>query len=71
MSAQRVGAKWLRRLKRETELDVAFGVCHGGYEINFVTTDHRHYRYYMKDRTWVPVQTYVHYTSCQGVIDGA
>lgn len=73
MSAQSLGPRWIRRLRRVTGLDVVRGWSHGGYDLAFATADHQHgwfdikaYRGVTSGQAWgieEPDQV-VHYSSC-------
>ncbi len=68
MSAQRIGPKKLKRLERETGLDMVRAWSHGGYWFNFVTPEHKHgsvncktFEVEWDDGTRPSI---MHYTSC-------
>lgn len=63
MGAQRLGVKWVRRLSRNTGLDVVAGWSYGSYLHGFVTSDHEHCWYDMKTGEYGP-STNGCYTSC-------
>lgn len=52
MSAQVLGARWLRRAHRITGLEPVRGWSHGGYWLGFVTKDHVHYVVHTSSREW-------------------
>ena len=70
MGAQRLSAKTLRRVSRNTGLDdLKHGVAFGGYSYVVTTYGHRHYWYDLKTGEWGvwgggPGER--HFSSCPG-----
>lgn len=64
MSAQQLNAKSVRRIARATGLPVIGGWSHGGYNLGFVTEDHRHGVFDKKTGEWWWEEPVSHYTSC-------
>lgn len=67
MSAQRVGARLLRRMSAAAGTELLRGWSHGGYWLNFVTPDHRHGSYHTTTREirWWLVGDFCCYTTCR------
>lgn len=68
MSAQRLSARSIRRIERDTGLDIKMAWAHGGYTMDFVTAEHRHGWWDKKDRTWgffAPGDLLHYYPSCR------
>lgn len=67
MSAQRLGAKSLRRIASQTGIEnLKHAVAHGGYVFVLTTRDHRHFEYDKKVQAATPVELSVHFSSCPG-----
>jgi hypothetical protein len=70
MSAQRLGAKALRRIEKDVGEPVLRGWSHGGYTFGFVTPDHHHGWWNKVSHEWGwevdgPGPDHLtHYTSC-------
>jgi len=66
MSAQRLGDKKLRRLRRDTGLPIIRAWAHGGYMYDFVTQGHLHGVYDMKTGEWrIYRSNTLHYDTCR------
>ena len=70
MSAQRLSAKSIRRIERSTPQAIRRAWGHGGYEMGFVTPDHRHGWWDKKTGNWYWDDNPIHYTSCRELFDG-
>lgn len=68
MGCQRLGARWVRRLRRITGEDVIAGWGWGSYMHAFVTADHHHGWYDLRDKVWgwdeETIGSTTHYDSC-------
>lgn len=66
MSAQRLSERSRRRIERATGLTIVRAWAHGGYEMDFVTPEHRHGVWDKKTGAWryLAEQEVCHYTSC-------
>lgn len=71
MGAGILSPRSTRRIARATGLDVVRAWGHGGYVHGFVTADHRHGSYSLRDGAWEWDQEPVtHYSSCSDVFPG-
>lgn len=64
MGSQRLNTRKTRRIARETGQDVVRAWAHGGYWFDFVTRDHRHGWWHLKDSAWHWDADPCHYTTC-------
>lgn len=71
MGTQPLSDRSVRRIARETGLDLAFGAAHGSYIHQFVTVDHRHGWYDLKTKEW-GWNDYIryHFTTCRRLFSG-
>lgn len=67
MGCQRLGARWVRRLRSITGQDVIAGWGWGGYTHSFVTAAHVHGWYDLKEEEWGwfdQADPGIHFSSC-------
>ncbi len=71
MGCQRLGAKTIRRIARDTGLEnIKHGTAHGGYWYLVTTFGHHHFWYHMKSHLIHTVsEDFCHYSSCPGHVD--
>lgn len=69
MGLQPLGEKWLRRVSRETGLNVVYGSSYGGYVHNFTTADHRHGVIDIRTMQWELLEQCPRFASCQKLFE--
>lgn len=71
MSAQQLSRRSIKRIATSTGLDIVMAWSHGGYEMAFVTADHRHGTWDKKTGGVQFATSPVHYSSCATHFEGA